>query len=801
MIRHNLLLWLRNIRRHKMDFTINLVGLSTGLACALLIGLWIKSELTVDKIHWNERLFQVMNNMDFAQDITTFKITPLPLADALAKEMPEVEYAVGVNDFFSREATEGFFSIGDRNIRAQGYNVGKDFFNVFSYKLISGEKSEVLSDKKNVVISESLAKKIFGTTYNIIGKTLQWKHPFFQGTFQVSGIFQEVPLNSTLQFDFLFNIQMLPEVDKWAQFWRTNTVETFVLIKEGADVGKFNQKIRGLMKAKEPLNDKSTLFAQLFSDRYLYGNYENGRPAGGRIAYVKLFSVIAIFILLIACVNFMNFSTAKASVRMKEIGLKKTIGASFKTLVSQFLGESLLMSFVSLSVAIGMVVLLLPAFNELTGKQLDLRIEPGDVLAILVIVLATGLVSGSYPAFYLSRFKPLDSLKGKLKTSVGALFVRKGLVIFQFSLSVIFIIGLLVVNEQIKFTQEKNLGYDRENIISFHWKGELFNAWNGLREGKSNKTFELFMQRLKNTPGVVHSTNISGNILSEIYGQSGVSWSGQEADRNFMFQSPIVGYDFMETLGIDLKEGRTFSKEYHDDYSRIILNEAAVKMMELVDPVGKKIDMNGGSEIVGVIKNFHYGSLHNPIEPLIFRFDPTGRNVMVKMKPGSERTTIEQLGKLYSEFLPGSDFEYRFMDEEYQKLYESESKVAVLSQYFSVIAIIISCLGLFGLASFTSQRRQKEIGVRKVLGAKETDIIRMLLNEFTRPVLVAIAISLPVGYMFARYWLRGYAERIELSVWLFVIPALVTLFITWLTVGVQTMKAASRNPVKSLKDD
>lgn len=801
MLRHNFILSFRSFLRNKTSFLINLTGLSTGLTCVLLIYLWVADELAIDKFHQlDERLYQVMNNHEATQNILTIERTPAPLADALAAEMPEVEYAVAVNDFFSWESREGILSSGDTHMQSKGWHAGKDFFNVFSYDLVQGDRNRVLADESNIVISEVLAKKLFNTT-DAMGKTLEWKHPLFEGVFRVSGIFRSPPANATAQFDFLISMDILLDNDRWAKEWTGHYASTYIILREGTDIGQFNGKIDGILRSKNPRNDKFHLFVQRYSDRYLYGHYENGKLEGGRIAYVRLFTLVALFILLIACFNFMNLSTAKASLRMKEIGVKKSVGATQSTLITRFLSESILITFLSMLVAVPLVALFLPRFNELTGKYLSLALEPVSIAVLGGIALLTGLFSGSYPAFYLSGFKPIAVLKGRINVSAGPLLVRRGLVIFQFSLSIMFIIGLLVVSEQIRFTQTKNMGYDRDNILCFQWKGELYNLWNGLQEGKSNQKFETFLSGVKNLPGVMNVTNMSGNILNEIYGQSGISWSGQETDRDYIFKSPTVGYDFIETLGIELKAGRSFSREHHDDYSKIIVNEAAVKLMGLTDPVGKTIDMNGGSQIIGVVGYFHYGSLHHTVEPLIFRCLPTGRNVMIKIKAGTEQYAIENLRKYYHEFLPGYAFQFTFMDEDYQALYQAESKVAALSQYFSAIAIIISCLGLFGLATFTAERRMKEIGIRKILGSSVIGIIRLLTGDFTKPVLAAIVISLPVSYLIAKNWLNTFAYRIELSWWFFIGAGLLALFIAWLTVGFQTLKAAHVNPVQCLKEE
>ena len=802
MLRHNFILTIRNFKRYRTSFLINLIGLSTGLASALLIYLWVSDELKVDKFHEkDDRLYQVMRNFDRPNGIVTRDLTPTPLAEALAEEMPEVEYAVSVNDFFSWRSKEGILSNGDKQTEAKGLHASRDYFHVFSYDLIRGDKDKALVDKNSIVISEELAKILFNSTENIIGKTLEWNHAGFDGTFQVSGIFEEIPSNSTAQFDVIFSIEVLLENDRWAKNWTNSYAQTYLILSKGANITHLNKEITRLFEVKNPSNKNLTLFVRKYSSKYLFGQYENGVQAGGRITYVRLFSIIALIILLIACINFMNLSTAQASKKMKEIGVKKVIGASRNSLINQFLGESILAVFLSLIIALLFVWLLLPQFNEITGKQLDLNIDASAFLSVLGIGFFTSFVSGSYPAFYLAGFSPITVLKGKLRIAFGELWVRKGLVVFQFSLSIIFIVGVLVIKQQIELTQTQNMGYDRDNIISFQWKGNLYDPWNGLLEGKSNERFYAFMQELKNIPGVVSTTNMSGNILNKIPGQSGVSWRGQESDKDFLFQSPVVGYDYIETLGIELSEGRSFSRDYNDDYSKIILNEAAVKAMELENPVGEIIKMNGRSEIIGVVKNFHYGSLHNQVDPLIFRFEPHGKNILAKIVAGTERITIEGLKKLYEQFLPGYTFEFSFLDDDYQALYDSENKVSILSKYFAGLAIVISCLGLFGLATFTAERRMKEIGVRKIMGSSVFGIIRMLTGDFTKTVIVAIFISLPISYLIAKNWLDNFAYKIDLNGWFFAEAGLLVLLIAWVTIGMQTIKAARVNPVECLKDE
>jgi ABC-type antimicrobial peptide transport system permease subunit len=800
MFRYNLKTAWRRFLRDRQFTILNLIGLSTGLAAALLICLWVSDEISVNKFHKKDRqLYQVISNLKTSQGIMTMDITPVPLAESLVKEMPEVESAVSVNDFFNWQSREGILSSGNTHIQAQGWSAGKDFFNVFSYDVIQGNKDQALADENNIVISATLAKKIFNTTDGVIGKTLEWKYPFFEGVFRVSGIFKDPPANATSHFDFVLNIGVLLKNDQSAKNWTNCLAQTYLILRKGTNVDQFNEKIAGYLKTKNPGLEVFSLFLQQYSAKYLNGKYENGIPAGGRITYVRLFSIIALFILLIACINFMNLSTAQASGKMKEVGVKKAIGASRKSLIVQFLAESILMAFLSLVIAFVFIVLFLPQFNAITGKHIGLENIVGFILPAAAITLFTGIISGCYPAFYLSGFNPVAVLKGKLRTSFGELWVRKGLIIAQFIISVVFIIGFLIINEQIKYSQTRSLGYNKDNVLCFQWKGALYNQWSGLSEGKSNERFDAFMAGLKNVTGVISATNTYGNILDQIPVTSGVSWRGEKSDENYAFKSPLAGYDFLETLDMKLKEGRSFSRMYNDDYSKIILNETAVKMMGLNNPVGKDIDLNGKSQIIGVVKDFHYGSLHNPIEPLILRFDPNGPNIMVRIKAGTTINTIEQLKKFYSEFLPGYTFDFTFMDDDYQALYVSEMRVAALSRYFAVLAILISCLGLFGLAAFTAQKRQKEIGIRKVLGATVSDVSIMLSGDFLKLVFFAVVIALPVAWWAMNKWLEGFSDRVTIDWWVFIVPAITALLLALITVSFQSIKAAIANPVKSLR--
>lgn len=793
MIRHNILISFRNFGRNRTAFFINLCGLSTGLVCALLIFLWVADELSFDKFHdKDERLYKVMVNVPSPSGILTSDYTPSPLAGALVAEMPEVEYAASFNPFMDWFAGPGILSNETEQLKAQGAFAGRDFFNVFSYKLLYGDKDHVLSDKNGIVISKSLALKLFKTTDNVVGKTVEWNHAMrFDHPFIISGIFDDIPANSTTHFDVLFNYDKLAEGDRYSEFWNASYSETSLVLRQGTDVRSFNEKLSGLLISKDPTN-KGNLFIRRYSDQYLHGTYENGIQSGGRISYVQLFSLIALFILALACINFVNLSTAQASRKMKEVGVKKSVGASRTALVVQFLSESLVLAFLSLAIAVVVTIVLLPNFNVLTHKHLSFYIGLKGFGSIVVLVFITGIVAGSYPAFYLSRFKPATILKGKFaNTTLGEVFVRQGLVIMQFSISIIFIIAFMIVNNQMDYVQSRNLGYSRENVIRFERRGTL-----------QPNSYDTFIHEVKSVNGVANASSMLGSIVNMNQAMhTGFSWEGQATDlETISFPSPWISHGLIETLGIPLKEGRTFSADRQGEDSKVVVNEEAVKMMGMEDPVGKTINWGSARlEIIGVVKDFHYGSLHNQLQPVFFMYAPERRDIVVKLQAGADRNTLEKLQEVYQQFHPGYPFEFTFLDEDYQSLYDSEMRVSTLSTYFAIIATLISALGLFGLAAFTAERRTKEIGIRKVLGATPVRIVRLLAADLTRPVFVAIAIALPASYFIGTTWLSGFAYRIEPGIWMFAGAGVVALLTAWLTVGFQMLKAARVSPVDSLK--
>jgi ABC-type antimicrobial peptide transport system permease subunit len=496
--------------------------------------------------------------------------------------------------------------------------------------------------------------------------------------------------------------------------------------------------------------------------------------------------------MVIAFINFMNLATAKASVRVKEVGIKKAMGASRTALVGQFLTESMLISMLSLFLSVAIVYVLLPQFNEITGKHLTLQLDQKLIPSILAIVTITGLMAGSYPALYLSGFTPASVLKGKLTTSFGELWTRKGLVIFQFTLTVIFIVSMLVVYKQMKFVQSKYLGYNKDNIIYFPLEGEL----------KKTVNQETFIAEMKNIPGVVSASSISHDMTGHSRGTYNVNWENKDPDDRTEFEVFTVNYDMLELLGIEMAAGRTFSKLHSAENTSVIFNEAAIKFMGIKNPIGKKVKLNEEMEIIGVVKNFHFQSLHENIKPVFFIVNPDDTHLLMgKFSIGMQEEVLVDMERLYKKFNPDFPFDFQFLDEEYTSQYVAEQRVAILSKYFTGLAILISSLGLFGLAAFTAERRTKEIGIRKVLGSSEFAIVFLLTSEFTKIVLASILLALPLSFFISSEWLSNFAFKIELEWWYFVSAGLLTLFIAWITVGLQTIKAARANPVNSLRSE
>ena len=792
----------RNLKKDKQFTILNLLGLSTGLACVLLIYLWVHDELMVDKFNEKDsRLYQVIKTAPSSDGtIATYETTQGLLAQEMAISYPEIEYAVPVR----KEGDLGILSVNKKNIKASWEFAGGNFFDVFSYQLLEGSKNNVFANKYGVLLSEQTALKLFNTTKNLIGTTFTWDGGGeFNGTYSIAGVFKNPPTNATDQFDLVFNYSLYAEKEIGGQGdisnWASNSVLTYLILKEGTGISTFNKKIKDFTRAKiqslkgsgDLVKYEGDIFVQKYSDKYLHNHYENGKIAGGRIQYVTLFSVIAIFLLAIACINFMNLSTAKAAGRIKEVGIRKVIGAQRKALIAQYMGESLLMSFLSIVIALFIASLLLPAFKSITGKELSISFGPGFLFTITGIALITGIFAGSYPAIYLSGFKPAMVLKGEFSGTTGETFIRKGLVVFQFTISVVLIISVLTVYAQMQLIQTKNLGYNKDNIIHFS------------AEGKLKKNLTTFLSEVKKMPGVVNVSAMNGDLVGHTaHSGSGIDWEGKDPNTGIEYYGVSGDYGFMETLGLQMKEGRSFSPQFGSDSLSVIFNEAAINAMGIKNPIGKTVSLWGkNKQIIGIVKDFHFESLYKKVGPAFLEYSTDNETVLIKIKAGAENKTIAALDNFYKQFNLGLPFEYRFLDNDYQAMYASEQKVVVLSRYFVTIAIIVSCLGLFGLTAFTARKKQKEIGIRKVIGATVTSITFMLSKDFLKLVLVALLIGFPLSWWTMHQWLQGFAYRAPLSAATFMTAGVSIVTITIITISFQSIKAALMNPVKSLRTE
>lgn len=788
MLRHHFVLYLRSIKRYKVSFFINIIGLSTALTCSILIYLWVSDELYTDKFHKNsDHIFHLMELAEFPQATKVGRTTSGNIAPLMLAEMPEIHMATQVVKY-PQDAT---LSIENQTIKGDGHYVSKDFFKIFSFPIIKGDKNDIWADTNTILVSETIATTLFGSVENAIGQSIDFQK---EKQYTVSGVFEDVPKQSSERFDFVLSYEEKTLSQTNLLDWGSQSTYVYLSMRPDTDIVAFNEKIHDFIRNKTNKGQSyRTPFLKKYTDEYLYGSYENGIQAGGRITYVKLFSIIALFILIIACINFMNMSTAKASRRLKEIGIKKVIGANRKTLIFQYMTEAIGIAFMALLLAIVFVILLLPEFNQITGKQLSITISSGFVFSLLGITIFTGLLSGSYPALYLSGFKPALILKGKLNSSVGEVWTRKGLVIIQYTVSIILIVSVLIVHQQIEFIQNKNLGYTKEQIIHFN------------REGKTldDNHMDTFLAELKNIPGVLDASSTRNAMTGDGWGVGGFDWEGKDPNDYTQFQNMIAYYGLIEMLDIKVVQGRSFSKDFSEENTKVILNESAIKRMQLKNPIGKFIGFrNKKREIIGVIKDFHFESLHEDIKPMIINLWPERlTKFMVKIKIGEEQETLALLKDFYEKNNPGFLFDYMFLDENYQQLYIAEQRVSKLSRYFAILAIIISCLGLFGLVSFTAERRKKEIGIRKVLGDSSAHISFLLSKEFVKLVLVAIAIGLPISYMLIDNWLSGFAYKTGANLWYFLTAGMLVLIVTICTVSTQTIIAANRNPVDALRDE
>ncbi|MHA4739253.1 ABC transporter permease [Dyadobacter sp. MSC1_007] len=773
----------RSLLKNKLFSFINIFGLALGMSCSLLIWLWVRDEISFNRFYPGvEDLYFVRTGYEENGRKEVSDVTPGPWLEALEKDVPEIQAITKIT--YNREL---LIKAGEKSTKESGIYATPGFFKVFRTPFIEGVPDKAITQPTSIAISRKLADKYFGAT-RAVGKTLKLDNA---KNFTVSAVFEDIPMNSSVRFDWIVNFKTQEE--DWMKWWGNYSFKTYALLNRQANPVHAEAVMRKVIKKAAPPEIGGFPLLQNMSDVYLYSEYTGFKPTGGRIEYVRIFSVVAVFILLIACVNFVNLATARSVKRAREVGVRKVVGAEKKFLVMQFIGESLIVSTLAAILAILIVFALLPFFNDVVKKEISLNIlNPTLWLSLIALIGITGIVAGSYPALYLSSLQPIRILKGRLTFSHSSLYLRKGLVVFQFCLSIFLIVGMLVIGDQMNYIQTKRLGMDRENILYIPLEGEL------------GKKPEVFRQEILATPAVAAATT-TGAIPANISSNSGdLDWPGRDKTADNTVNATFVGYDFAKTMNIQMADGRDFSKDFAADTANYIINEATVRMMKMKDPVGKQVKFwMGTGTIIGVMKDFHISSFHNTIKPLIL-VCYKGLNteyMMVRTQPGQTKRALADIEAVTRSFNPDFPFSYNFLDEEFERMYRSELIINSLIRYFGILAIIISCLGLMGLAAFTAEQRTKEIGIRKVLGANVTSVVALLSKDFVKLVLVSIVIASPAAWYIMDRWLADFAYHTKLSWGIFAAAGLMATGIALLTVSFQSIKAALTDPVQSLKSE
>ncbi len=782
MVLNYLKVALRNIRKHKTYSVINITGLAAGLACAILIFLWVQHELSYDRFHTNAgRIGRVLLKPDHADWLSNSG--PGPLGPALQRDYPEV---VAATRSFDAPAPLRY---GGRILNGRVLGVDPSFFRIFSFPFVQGGGKEPLADPDSIVLGEAMAKKLFGTE-DPLGKTVGFEWWGTWHDFLVVGVVADVPANSSLSFDYLLPFNFVTRSGMSIEDWEVSAYQTYVLIAETASMTEVEGKIAGAMKRALPASPYQ-LRLQSLTRMHLY------RPeGGGPITYIMIASLIGLFVLTIACINFMNLSTARSLRRAREVGLRKVVGSSRGGIIRQFLMESLAFSAFALVLALIGVRLLLPSVNRILDTSLHLQFTTSQALAVFAMTLLTGCLSGSYPAFYLSRFNPLHVLKGCPTQGRGGSASRRLLVVFQFVISIGLIVATLTIYHQLLFMRNRDLGINKDFVINLELRGDLRNNYRTIKT------------KLLENPDILAVSATNGSFTKR-FATDKADWEGKDPENKVVMAIHAVDYDYQKIFDLEMVEGRYFSREHPTDLTAgIIVNETAVRVMGMEKALGKRFHCpipfdSGRAEwgtIIGVVKDFHFRSLHNRIEPLVLAIAPGWfTDSYIRIRPTNVPRTLAFIEKTFKDTAPGFPLEYTFLDEAISRLYRTEMQIGALVRSATALAVFISCLGLFGLASFTAEQRTREIGIRKVLGASAAGITSLLTGEFAKWVLVANLVAWPVSYLVMRNWLKTFAYRINLGLEVFLLSGALACAVALLSVGFQAVRAARANPVASIK--
>ena len=785
MLKNYLKTTIRNLWNSRTYSFLNIFGLAIGITCAGLIFLWVEDELNYDSHNLKKnQLFQVMENQFYAGKTYTFAATPGPLSQGMKTEIPGV-----VNSSRSTWPQNILFSLNDKSVYENGYMADSNIFSMLTMQFVQGRAANVFKDIHSLVISEKMAVKFFGNDVNVVGKSLKVDN---KDDFIITGVVKDIPKNSTIQFDWIAPFQNYLDHNDWLKEWGNNGIQTFVELSPVSSPTTVNKKIDGYIKTKES-RSVVRLFLLSMNDWRLRNNFEEGKQTGGRIIFVRMFSIIAWIILLIACINFMNLATARSEKRAREVGVRKVLGAGKRMLVGQFIGEAIFMSLLAVLFSVLMLMLLLPSFNTLVEKQLTLRFwEPMHLAALGLIVLICGLVAGSYPALYLSSFNPVYVFKGLKTKSGSASFVRKGLVVLQFTISIVLIVSTIIIYQQIQHVKNRELGYSKDNLVQMNVQGDIL------------KIFPSVRQELLTTGYVENAALSSLGMLWMGSSSSNFSWQGKDPNKKILITQDGIDPQYLSTTGLHLKYGRNFSLIAAHDSMSFIINETLAKLIGKENPVGDIIKQDTTQfHIVGVVKDFVYGNMYGKSDPLIFYCKPEWASyIYIKLKTKNQtEAALAKIEKVMKANNPGFPFDYRFVDSEFNRQFNTEMLISKLSRLFASLAIIISCLGLFGLAAYTAERRTKEIGIRKVLGASISRITGLLSKDFLLLVLISALIAFPLSWWAMHQWLQNYAYRIEINWWVFVLAGVMAIFIALFTISFQAIRAALSNPAKNLRTE
>ncbi len=773
----------RTLLKNKGYSFLNIFGLAIGITCASLIFLWVEDEVSFDSnFPKQDQVYFVSTHQQYDGEWRTFGSTPGPLAEAMKTEIPGIIKA-------SRTKQRDFlFAVGDNAINSSGRYVDEDFIDIFSLKFIEGNAKEAFKNPEAIVITQEMSEQLYGANEKVVGKILKVND---NENYLITGVIENLPKNVTFPFEWIAPFQRYSNGVEWMTEYGSFFADTFVELSPKADFTAVDMQVRNFLQKKTDDTD-SKAFLQSMKDWHLRNNFENGKQVGGRITYVRLFTVIALIILLIACINFMNLSTARSEKRANEVGVRKAMGSGRSRLIFQFIIEALMLAFIAALVSILLLFILLPPFNLLIEKDLVLGLaKPSHSIILVVITIICGVFAGLYPAFYLSSFKPVEVLKGIKATQGSATFIRKGLVVAQFTISIVFIISTILVYQQIQHVKNRNLGFSKDQLISMKVNGTMI------------EKFSVIKQDLINT-GAITSVGLNNSgILDGGNNGSNLTWTGGTNTEDVLISFRYISSDFLETAGMELVEGHGFSENSAKDSSSVLITESFAKLMGEGSAIGKKVNRGDVYTVVGIVKDYLYDDMYGQSDPVLF-FNYLGESSYMYLKTNTEVATTEMLSKVEAVMKknnPAFPFEYTFVDETFNAKFKSEQLVGQLSQLFALLAILISCLGLFGLAAYTAEQRSKEIGVRKVLGASVSTIVKLLSKDFLKLVGVSIVIAIPIAWYAMENWLQDYAYRIEINWWIFVIAGAVAILIAMVTVSFQAVKAALANPIKNLRTE